>query len=95
MAFSKEDIKHVAELAKLKLSPEEEERFGSQLGSVLGYIDQLQEIDTKKVEVTAQVSALFDVWRTDETREWPREEVVAALEQGELEAGQVKVKRVL
>ncbi len=95
MVFNQEDIKHIAGLARIKLDPEEEIKYGSQLGSVLDYINQLQAVNTKKIEPTAQVSGLADVWRTDGIKDWPRDEVAAALSQGELEAGQVKVKKVL
>jgi len=95
MAINKEEIKHIAELSRLSLSPEEEVKFGAQLNSILDYIGQLNEVDTKKVESTAQVSGLVDVWRTDEIRAWDQDEVADALSQGETEGGQIKVKRVL
>jgi aspartyl-tRNA(Asn)/glutamyl-tRNA(Gln) amidotransferase subunit C len=95
MAISKEDIIHIAELSRLQLTPAEVEKFGDQLGSILDYVGQLSEVDTKKVEPTAQVSGLVDVLRVDQVKEWNREEVLAALRQGELENNQVKVKRVL
>lgn len=95
MSIAREEIKHIAELARLKLSEEEMTKFGSQLDSILKYVGQLDEVDTKKVEPTAQVSGLSDVWRTDEVREWDKAEVEAALNQNEREGGQIKVKRVL
>jgi aspartyl-tRNA(Asn)/glutamyl-tRNA(Gln) amidotransferase subunit C len=95
MIISLADINHIAELAKLELSPAEKERFGQQLGSILEYVEQLQEIDTSQVEPTAQVSGLTDVWRQDEVKSWDRSEVEDALSQGKLEGGQIKVKRVL
>lgn len=95
MVITKEEIIHIAELSRLKLSPDEIEKFRSQLGSILDYVGQLREIDTRKVEPTAQVSGLTDVWRPDEVIEWNKEEVEDALRQGELEGGQIKVKRVL
>lgn len=95
MAINRQEIKHIAELSRIKLTPAEENKFGLQLGSILEYISQLNEVDTKKVEPTAQVSGLVDVWRVDEVKEWDRNEVETALKQGELEGGQIKVKRVL
>jgi aspartyl-tRNA(Asn)/glutamyl-tRNA(Gln) amidotransferase subunit C len=95
MAISKEDIKHIAELSRIKLTAAEEIKFGEQLGSILKYIEKLDEVETKKIEPTAQVSGLIDVLRSDEVYDWNREEVEAALMQGEIEADQVKVKRVL
>jgi len=94
MAISREEIEHIAELARLQLSEEEIKKFGPQLDSILKYVGQLAEVKVK-AETTATVSGLVDVWRTDEVKEWDRGEVVEALRQGELEGGQVKVKKVL
>ena len=95
MPITREEIIHIAELSRLELSEEEIVKFGGQLDSILKYVGQLNEVDTKKVEVTAQVSGLSDVWRADNVREWNKEEIEAALNQGPREDGQVKVKRVL
>lgn len=95
MAITREEIKHIAELSRLELSEEEITKFGGQLDSILKYVSQLNEVDTKNIEPTAQVSGLSDVWRADDVHAWSQEENEAALNQGEREAGQVKVKRVL
>lgn len=95
MSITREEIKHIAELSRLELSEEEMAKFGGQLDSILKYISQLNEVDTKNIEPTAQVSGLSDIWRADDAHEWSRGEVEAALNQGEREGGQVKVKRVL
>jgi aspartyl-tRNA(Asn)/glutamyl-tRNA(Gln) amidotransferase subunit C len=95
MAITREEIKHIAELSRLELSEEEIEKFSGQLDSILKYVGQLNEVETKKVELAAQVSGLVDVWRPDDIKEWNRGEVEEALNQGEREGGQVKVKRVL
>jgi len=95
MSITREEIKHIAELSRLELSEEEMTKFGGQLDSILKYISQLNEVDTKNIEPTAQVSGLSDIWRADDVYIWNQEEVEAALNQGEREGGQVKVKRVL
>ncbi|NCQ13132.1 Asp-tRNA(Asn)/Glu-tRNA(Gln) amidotransferase subunit GatC [Candidatus Falkowbacteria bacterium] len=95
MSISREEIEHIAELARLKLSDEEIKKFSPQLDSILEYVGHLQEVKVNEVAETATVSGLVDVWRADEVKEWDREEVLNALRQGELEAGQVKVKKVL
>jgi aspartyl-tRNA(Asn)/glutamyl-tRNA(Gln) amidotransferase subunit C len=59
------DVKYVAHLARISLSPEEERRFGAQLESVLGYIKQLEEIDVSHVEPTAHAFLLVNVTRPD------------------------------
>ncbi len=95
MSITIEEIKHIAELSRLKLSDEEMLKLGSDLGSILDYIETLKEVDTRKVKETAQVSGLSDVFREDEVKNWDREEILAALSQGELENDQLKVKRIL
>lgn len=96
MKLSKEEIQHIAHLARLELSAAELEKYGSQLSAVLEYIDQLKEVDVEGVEPTAQVTGLENVWRKDEPRDCPESEREAALDEApELEERQVKVKRVL
>jgi aspartyl-tRNA(Asn)/glutamyl-tRNA(Gln) amidotransferase subunit C len=62
------DVKYVAHLARLALSPEEEQKFGAQLGSVLEYIEKLKEVDVSGVEPTAHAFPLVNVTRPDEVR---------------------------
>ncbi len=62
------DVKYVAHLARLSLTPQEEEKIGAQLGSVLGYIEKLKEVDVSGVEPTAHAFPLVNVMRPDETR---------------------------
>ena len=60
------DVRYVAHLARLALSPEEEQKFGSQLSSVLEYIEKLKEVDVSGVEPTAHAFPLVNVTRPDE-----------------------------
>ncbi len=62
------DIKYVAHLARLRLSPEEEEKLGGQLGNILQYIEKLKEVDVSGVEPTAHPFPLVNVTRQDEVR---------------------------
>lgn len=62
------DIKRVALLARIGLTPEEEQKFGAQLGQVLGYIEKLREVDVTGVEPTAHAIPLVNVTRPDEIR---------------------------
>ena len=65
MKISKEEIEHIAVLARLSLSGEEKELFGSQLSSILDYMDKLNELDTDAVEPTSHVLLLSNVMRDD------------------------------
>ena len=62
------DVKYVAQLARLSLTAEEEQKFGAQLGQILGYIEKLNELDVSQVEPTAHAVPLVNVTRLDEVR---------------------------
>ena len=62
------DVKYVAHLARLALTPHEEEKLGAQLSSILGYVEKLKEVDVSGVEPTAHAFPLINVTRPDEVR---------------------------
>lgn len=62
------DIKHIAKLARIKLTEKEEEKFSKELSSVLDFINQLNEVDTSKVEPAYQITGLVNSFRPDEHR---------------------------
>ncbi len=71
------DVKYVAHLARLQLTPEEEQKFGAQLGQVLGYIEKLKQLDVSQVEPTAHAVPLVNVTRPDAPRpSLPHEEAM-------------------
>ncbi len=59
------DVAHIAKLANLPLTDEEKKKFESQLKSTIEYIDQLNEVDTKDIHPTSQVTGLENVTRED------------------------------
>lgn len=65
MRISKEEIEHIAMLARLKFTSEEKELFVSQLSSILDYMEKLNELDTKDIEPTSHVLSLINVMRDD------------------------------
>ena len=67
MAATEIDVKYVAHLARLHLTPAEEKKFGAQLGQVLSYIEKLNQLDVNQVEPTAHAVPLVNVTRPDET----------------------------
>ena len=67
MTFTDETVRRVADLANLKLSPVEIERLTLELGSVVAYIEKLNELDTSKIEPMTQV--LFDADETATLRD--------------------------
>ena len=60
-----DDVRHVAKLANLQLTEEQIHKFRDQLTSVLGYMSKIQQLDTKDVIPTAQVTGLENVFRDD------------------------------
>ncbi len=68
MAAAEIDVKYVAHLARIALSPDEEQKLSAQLGNILGYIEKLKEADVSGVEPTAHAFPLVNVTRPDEAR---------------------------
>jgi aspartyl-tRNA(Asn)/glutamyl-tRNA(Gln) amidotransferase subunit C len=66
MRISLEQVRYIAELARLELAPAEEERLTGQLNAILEYMGQLAEVDTAGVEPTSHVLPLTNVLRADE-----------------------------
>ena len=62
------EVKHIADLARIKISKEEEENLKKDLSSILEYISQLNEVDTSNVEPLYQTTGLVDSFRNDEPR---------------------------
>ncbi len=60
------DVKKIAKLANLSITPEEESQFDRQLNDVVGYIEMLNSVDTSGVEPTAQVTGLSNMVRQDD-----------------------------
>jgi aspartyl-tRNA(Asn)/glutamyl-tRNA(Gln) amidotransferase subunit C len=58
MKLSLEQVRHVARLARLRLSPQEEQRYARQLSEVLGYFEALREVDTSAIAPTAYAQDL-------------------------------------
>jgi aspartyl-tRNA(Asn)/glutamyl-tRNA(Gln) amidotransferase subunit C len=66
--ITRKEVEQVARLARLELAEEEKERMTSQLDSILGYIEKLNELDTTHVEPTTTVIPMLSVMRDDEVR---------------------------
>ncbi|MGF1478837.1 MAG: Asp-tRNA(Asn)/Glu-tRNA(Gln) amidotransferase subunit GatC [Cyanophyceae cyanobacterium] len=66
MTIDKEQVQKVARLARLELTPEEEETFTTQLSSILEYFEQLSELDTDDVPPTSRAIDVSNVMRPDE-----------------------------
>ena len=69
MAITREEVLHVAKLARLELTAEEVERLTSELGAILEAVGKVAELDLADVPPTSHPLALVNVWDADEPRE--------------------------
>lgn len=70
MAIDRDQVRKVAHLARLALTPQEEEQFTSQLSDILDYFQQLSELDTESVSPTARAIDVSNVTRVDQLHPW-------------------------
>jgi len=68
MALTREEVIHVAQLARLSLDPDEIAVFTRQLNDILTYIQKLQELDTRGISPLAHVIPIFNVFKEDEVQ---------------------------
>ncbi|MFA7662669.1 MAG: Asp-tRNA(Asn)/Glu-tRNA(Gln) amidotransferase subunit GatC [Patescibacteria group bacterium] len=96
MKIDKSQIDHLAKLSRLELSVKDQTKFVKNLNDILGYVEQLNQVDTKEITTTTQIAGLKNVWRddvvepTDETSKNEIKNNIPAMEDDYL-----KVKRVL
>lgn len=77
MSLTREQVRKVALLARLELTPEEEEKFTSQLSNILDYFEQLSELDVTDVPPTTRAIDVSNVTRQDALQPYPnREEIL-------------------
>lgn len=93
--ISRDDVLHLAQLSSLQLGDDEVDALQQDIGNILGYIEQLSELDTSGVEPTYQVTGLENVWRDDvvEDSGVTREALLALAP--EQQSNSVKVPKVL
>lgn len=94
MALTLEQVRHIAHLARLRLTQDEEKRYQDQLSDILDYAERLQSVDTNHISPTATVLDRFAPLRDDEVRPCPpREDILANAP--EAEDGMFRVPPVL
>jgi aspartyl-tRNA(Asn)/glutamyl-tRNA(Gln) amidotransferase subunit C len=75
--IDREQVLHVARLARLRLSEEEVERMSGELSTILDHIEKIGELDLEEVEPTSHVVQVENVLRPDKARpSWPRERML-------------------
>src|SRR3989304_6121826 len=68
MPISREEVEHIAKLARLQLTDEEKKRFQVELGKILEYFDQLKKLDTEKVPPMTHAVPIENVLREDQVK---------------------------
>jgi len=93
--ITRDDVLHLAQLSSLQLSEAEIDGLQTDISNILGYVEQLSELDTSSVEPTYQVTGLQNVWRDDTVINYGvnREDLLARAP--ESANNQVKVPKVL
>lgn len=77
MSISKEEVKHIASLAKLNLTENQVEKYASDLSNIVGYANELANIDIDGVKPTNHILDIFNVFRKDEEeKSFNREEIL-------------------
>ncbi|MEO5690862.1 MAG: Asp-tRNA(Asn)/Glu-tRNA(Gln) amidotransferase subunit GatC [Candidatus Saccharimonadales bacterium] len=94
-SISIDDVKRLAQLSALTISDDEAESLRRQLGDILGYVEQLDQVDTTGLEPTYQVGGLENVMREDTVHDYGVDQEALLKNAPEVENGQIKVKKVL
>jgi len=93
--ISKSDVQHLAQLSNLQLSEDEIGPLQADLENIVGYFQQLDELDTAGIEPTYQVTALENVWRKDAVDTYGIDKSALLELAPSSEAEQIKVPKVL
>ena len=93
--ISNDDVQHLAQLSNLQLTDEEVGSLRLDLENIVGYIQQLDELDTTGVEPTYQVTDLENIWREDEVNNYGVDKTTLLPLAPAVEADQIKVPKVL
>ena len=94
--LTEEEVRDVAELAHIALSDKEVSQFQKELGSILGYVDQLQEINTEDISEMDHITGLKNVYREDIVTDVSQNEKDMIMSNvPEQKDGAIKVKNVL
>lgn len=93
---SSEEVERIATLAKINLTEQERKKFSKEISDILGYIEQLQEVDTESVSPVTQVAGMVNVFRKDAVKSCGEEETTTMIKNfPDRKNGFVKVKKIL
>lgn len=93
--ISDAEVRRLANLARIGLQDDEVAKLATELDAIVGFVEQLQAVDTSDVEPTSQVTGLTDVWRADEAKPSTISQDQLLQNAPERQDGYIKVRRVL
>ena len=92
--LTKEEVKKIAQLARIELTETEVEKFQKELSAVLNYVEELKSVNVDGLEEVAQVTGLVNVQREDKAIDYGnREEIMS--QAPEIKDGYYKLKAIL
>ncbi len=93
--LTSDDVLKLARLARLELSDKEVENYQTELSQILEYVEQLQQVDTKGLTPTNQVTGLVNVMRDDKIIEYGYDAQVLLKNVPRLKDGLIRVNRMV
>ncbi len=93
--LSQDEVVHIAKLAKIKLKNSEIEKFSTELSSILGFFADLQEVDTKGITETSQVTGLENETRPDEVKVTENEDELLECSPHPVENHSIKIPKIM
>lgn len=93
--ISVDDVNYVASLAKIAITPEEAAQLTKELDSILGYVKQLEAVDTTGLQPTYQVTGLKNVMRPDEEIDYGTTQAELLMNAPHSRDGAIEVPKVL
>ncbi len=94
--ISKEEVKHIAKLARLGLTEKETEKFQKELSSILDYFEKLKKLDVSGITPTSQSVFVENIMREDGAEDTRPEVINGMMEQApETKDGYLKVKSII
>ena len=93
MQLTPAQVRHIAKLARIRLTDEELAKFAPQMVEIIKFVEKLNECDVEKVEETNQVTGLANVLREDEIKPFEKMKELIKCSENPIENGQIKVKK--
>jgi len=93
MQITRELISHIAKLARINLSEEESEKFTTQMGDIVSFVEKLNEVDTTGIPETNQVNGMKNVLREDKIEAFGKMPELIKCSNHPIENNQIKVRK--